>query len=226
MTSFKRSLRMKKDDLKNCEICNELDQEFDLICCASCNKYFHLIKCLKLNETTLNLIKQNLNSSSSSSSSSKLAAVANVNSADSEWCCLKCKTCCICRNSNRSTRFNFNKADNLEICERCNNGYHRYCAKINLDTKNSTTITNSVKKLCLNCLKLTNKPSIKLKRSDNGKQNSSSIKLANKLSNDLKLSNNKLDGNLKNLKNENSRSKPARLTRSKSISSDVNSNGL
>jgi len=207
MSSFKQRLRLKKDDLVRCDLCNELDQSLDLICCSSCKKYFHPIKCLSLNEATLNIIrkeKQSQQNSSSSSTSSKASSSISEN----DWCCSKCKTCYICRNNNRSTRFNFNKSDSLEICERCDDGYHKYCAKMNQESGKQTS-SNVNKKLCLRCLRSANCKPL-------------SIKLEKKL--EHKLNNNSFKLNSKHLDDNNNNSiKTTRSTRSKSIS-DIDSN--
>lgn len=221
MSSFKQRLRLKKDDLERCETCDEPEQQCDLIRCASCRKYFHPIKCLKLSETTFHLIRQ---SSGSSTDSSKSTSSSSAGTDCNEWCCPNCKTCCICGNSSRSTRFNFNKADNLEICERCDDGFHKYCAKLSQDHQHSKSANSSLKsssnqKLCLKCLKLTSNKSPAAGKPESKEHKPSHLKLMNKMSNNLKL-NRKLEDSLKSVGGQ----KP-RLTRSKSSNSDANSNG-
>lgn len=218
MSSFRQRLRLKKDDVVKCDLCNELDQTaLDLIRCSSCKRYFHAIKCLNLNETTLNIIKKEKQSQLLSSSSSSTSSKAS-SSLENDWCCSKCRTCYICRNSNRSTRFNFNKSDSLEICERCDDGYHRYCAKINQDPSKSTTNSSNKQKLCLRCLRSTtssssSRPSsIKLEKRLEHKLDN---KLIDKLTNNFKLNSKYLE--------ENDSIKITRSTRSKSFS-DANSN--
>lgn len=220
MSSFKQRLRLKKDDLQRCETCDEPEQQCDLIRCASCRKYFHPIKCLKLSEATFQLIRQ---SSGSSTDSSKSTSSSSAGTDSNEWCCPNCKSCCICGNSNRSTRLSYNKADSLLICERCDDGFHKYCAKMSQGEhhQNSKSANSSSKsgipKLCLKCSKLTSNN----KSPAAGKLTVKEHK-PNKMSNNLKVDA-KLEPDLKNVKNESGQK--ARKTRSKSSNSDVNSNG-
>lgn len=212
MSSLKQSLRMKKDLVK-CDSCKELDQSDDLLYCFKCEKYYHPLKCLQLNESTVEFIKKekqkNLNFNSSTTNSSSADS-----SLEDDWRCQNCKLCLLCKmNINRSTRNNSNgsiKSDKLEICSKCNDGYHRKCANRLRKTTSKNSLNNNfkAKKLCFKCSKLTN----------NNNQNSN-----NKLS--IKLEK-KSDTNSRSLKNGDCKKK-SRVTRStkSSFSSDVNLNG-
>ena len=155
MSTVKRSLRVRSgSDFGRCETCSQSEILANLLICSYCGQQFHPLSCLKLSETTLDLIRGKVKPFEEQER--PFDSVAFTEDAlhqcyDSNlWYCTRCKLCYICKSRTRLTRRNAATVNNLEICRGCDQGYHRFCIKTHSDLKTLKEVDRLHR--CIQCL--------------------------------------------------------------------------
>lgn len=140
-----------------CDVCSRPDRLGQLLLCAYCRRAFHPATCLALSEATLDLIRARADAIQSDRPFDSVALTDDALSQcfDSNlWYCSRCKLCHLCKSRTRLTRSAATVANNLQVCTRCDQGFHRFCVKAQSDL--STLRCSDRERLCLECIRSQN----------------------------------------------------------------------